>query len=170
MKKVTRKTANMHKIKFTMGDRSGDGHSITQTSFWESSAEVGKLQEYYVDNCKKLGVRFDGHDRLGYKFKHPPCSKYEEYNLPKEIYDHLKDNGVVMPEFSESEMLDNRTVYCLDCELFEQIVINIIKWQHPELVLQTIDESIPNFDRSADKYKYGSEQYLGQFGYGLFCS
>jgi hypothetical protein len=151
----------MPKIKFSIGDWSDDGHGKSETFLVKSNVPLIDLQEAYFEACNKLGVRLDGDKKIKWE---PPCSDYEDSVFPMEIYKHLKEQGVKMPEPEDTYDEDDKGVY-FNPDQWVDIILSFIMWQNKKIKLTRMDDDVQTF------HFYGIDKqnrHIGHIGYGLF--
>ena len=147
----------MYKFKLPIGDWSNDGHGKADWYIIESNKPLQEVRELYFQACEKLGWTLDGHD------KKTPCSEYEDNTFPKETLQELLDFGVKLDQNDIDYIFEQE--YTDGSELFLKIILEFIKTQDSELVLNIIDDDLKMFQF------YGCDnknRHIGYFGYGLF--
>lgn len=146
----------MYKMKLTLGDWSGDGHSISKTYICSSNKPVEDVRE----------AHFKFEDLFGFEIG-SLCQEYGESWLSKDIYYKLQDilkwdddEGLTEDWWDEN---DNR--YHTEPDELVWIWIKCLEAADNELTLKIVDDSIPSL------HFYGvdsASRHLHTPGYGLF--
>jgi hypothetical protein len=156
-----------HRIRFPVGDWSGDGHGICDWFIVNSNKPVEELREAHFSFHQKTG--FDIGDF---------CRNYSDTILGVPETKFLKDNNLVNDKAMELEYLDEsldplekadnfkdaKALCVYDSETLLQIWINCLMFADPELKLEIVQENL----HSINYYGFDEKQrHLKTPGYGL---
>lgn len=145
----------MYKIRFPVGDWSGDGHTQCEWYIVESNKPLDDVRKAHFDATEKLGIDIGS-----------ICRNYEEDLLPKDIEEKLaKLNCGVINDIRKSygKELSEEAIRLEPDDMIE-IWLFILMKAGDNLELKIIEDDIPSIAY------YGSEdgKHLNTPGYGLF--
>jgi hypothetical protein len=148
----------MYKIKFTLGDWSGDGHSIRETFIVNSNMTVQNVREIHFKSEEVLG--FDIGDI---------CSEYGESWISKDFYYELQEllDLKVNEDLDDEYWSDTQGRYYFETsEELLDIWLRCLQKIDPTLILTRIqEEEIPDIHFSGYDKK---GRHLNNPGYGLY--
>lgn len=115
-----------HKMEFSLGDPSGDGHRYYDTFYIKSNYSADDISEIYYETCEKLG--FD--------FVKEAAAEYEDRNLNSKYVAILIENNIITEEcpliVSEEKdsyyFGDEGSIYFDTAEDYIELFFKIIKW------------------------------------------
>ena len=112
-----------HLVKVVVGDWSGDGHNITETTIIESNLTSSELYSAYIKGSKIVG--FDLSEC---------CSDYQDSKLQGQYIKMLRENGIdiIFDGRAEDPLDDEDDGVNLMVEEFVEIYLNICKLARPE--------------------------------------
>lgn len=153
---MKRREKIMFKIKFTLGDWSGDGHSINKEFIFESNKPVQDVREAHFRFEKIFG--FD----IG-----KLCSEYGECWLTKDMYYKLQDilKWNIDEDLTEEWWKEENDKYYPDTDELAWIWAKCLMVSDTELTLKSVNDSIPTLHF----FGYDNQgRHLNTPGYGLF--
>lgn len=156
------------KVRLTIGDWSGDGHSISEDFIYESNKSVEEIRQAYKNACKLTGLSFNHNDdytglNLGYGTDRQIATEYEESTISKLALKILKKHGI------ELKSEDGSEEYFIDgSEDFVDILIKFIKLSLPDLKLKEASYKKSELKDIPAINGWWNKELNCQFGYGLF--
>lgn len=134
----------MYKFTLTIGDWSGDGHSITDTYTFDSNVPVPEVEAAYKATCERLGTGLHG------AYRDAPCQEYEDSRLPQEWITKV---GLDIEKYIYPDHPDEDP-YVSGDELAD-LFVDFIVTHNPHISLQRV---------KLKSFNFGS----GQIGYGCY--
>lgn len=131
----------IYKIKFPVGDHSGDGHGRCDTFIVESNVPVTKLVEVHKSSFKNLGFKIED-----------ICCDYQNGTVSSSILDALLDKGIIL-----QEDVEYYTDGWIDPADMLDLWLSILKHLENSLELTVVSETMPSM-----------ASYVGIPGYGLY--
>lgn len=141
-------------MKLPIGDWSDDGHGKCDWFLIGSNLPVEEVREAYFKACDTLGE--DLSDFL--------CSEYEDYEIPEEKLERLKELNLDISDLIDKSYYGEPCFY--DRQNFAEFILRALnKLGNKDFAWKFLDEEAPmipfyGFD---DK-----KRHIGYFGYGLF--
>ncbi len=157
------------RIKFVIGDWSGDGHSRKEEFLIDSNYNLEELQEAYKRSCKLTGLTFDGDfeytglDLIWTDAEYDDrqvCVEYEDRYISKLAESILLLKGIDVRKDFESESKDKVALY--GAEDYLTLLLKFIKLSLRSFTWRIVKDDMPCFNISEDRRM--------NLGYGLFDS
>lgn len=114
-------------IKITLGDKSRDGHGLTETFFFESNRTAAEVAEAYRAGMKKLKWDFGAN----------VCAEYEDSVITHRQIKPLLDAGYRYEGYDE--VIDPDEELDVDGEWFVDMFLFIVKLGDPQAQLEIVD-------------------------------
>ena len=133
----------MHKISLTVGDCSGDGHSLSETIYIKSNVDMIALKEAYKVGKNRIQIDVESH-----------CKDYEDNGFPQSAAKRLLKGGKA-PEFATpfiQECIeeafdegdeDNMCIYSI--EVYAILWLCLARIGNPNITIQ-FDGNYPNIN------------------------
>jgi hypothetical protein len=157
------------KVRITIGDWSGDGHSHAEQFVYESNKSVEEIRQAYKDSCRLTGLSFNhNEDYTGllkpgdYGTDRQICTEYQESSISKFAKEILKTFNINIEKYVESDSDDY-----IDCENFIILLIDFIKLSLPDLKLEEASFKKSELKDMPPVNGWWNEQLNCQFGYGV---
>jgi len=152
------------KVKLTIGDWSGDGHSVSEILVYESNKSVEEIRQAYKNSCKLTGLSFNHNEdytglNLGYGTDRQIATEYEDSNLSElavNIFEKYKIKSYI--PFQEEP----------DANTFTNLLIDFIKLSLPDLILEEASYKKSELKDIPAINGWWNDSLNCQFGYGLF--
>ena len=153
----------MNKVKLTIGDWSGDGHSQYEEFVFESNKTVEKIRQAYKDSCKLTGLSFNHNEdytglNLGYGTDRQIATEYEQYELSALAKKILTKFNIDYSEYEEDSF----------SETFVKLLIDFIKLSLLDLELKEASFKESELKTIPPINGWWNDELNCQFGYGLF--
>lgn len=149
------------KIKFNIGDWSGDGHSHNEVIIVECNYSRDDLQKAYFKSCKQTGFLFHrsySHDE-NYVEGLSMLTEYGDGNLPLEFFTEMKERGFDLEELHELESYEGN-IFADEVQLV-QIILDFCSLNLPkDFEWSFVSDEIPSFN--------GNWSKISGIGYGMF--
>lgn len=151
-----------YKIKFEIGDPSGDGHEKSTDLYIQSNYSKDQLEEAYNNSVKKLGVGFSNRD---FQYVNNEdllvAVNYSEPHFGRKVFFKLKEININPFNYAYQDNEDDDPnnpeqdeFYIDGSENLLYLILDVIKHFHQDFEYKIIQDNTPIFSKS--------------FGYGLF--
>jgi hypothetical protein len=158
-----------NRFKISIGDYSGDGHSIVEHYIIACNHTVKEVGQAYKDSCKLTGISFN--DNVDYTqlnrawevaAKYKIAVEYQDSYISTECQKALLEHGIdVWEGFNKEEYKDDQ-IHMEDPEDFLELLMKFIKISLKDLEYKIVTDDLPSLNA------WGNSPLHCHLGYGLF--
>jgi hypothetical protein len=123
----------MHKINFTVGDWSKDGHNQSDEYVVESNLKAGEIKRAY-----RVGSR-----KVGFDLNKDVAADYEDHIMNEEFYNRLIE---LIPEAEQHFTADNERYFEDGPTSYLKVYFEIVKLGNPEFVYTILNDKNPTIN------------------------
>lgn len=159
----------MEKVKLTIGDWSGSGHSQNEVFVYEVNKTVSEIRQGYKASCKKTGIQFNHNENYtglkehsGYGSKLHICTEYNECYFSEEAKEIISNYGI---DFS---WYGNGGLSSENAEDFAQLILEFIKISIPDFEWEETSFKKSELSSIQPINGWWNSELNVQLGYGLF--
>lgn len=145
-----------HKLTFTLGDPSWDGHGLTSVYYIICNHSGQEIEAAYKEMCKKLGFDF--------------LELFDEYEcgymISEEHTTALLENGIIEPD----RVIAEETLG--DCSYYDEEDLGAMELdgedEFVDIFFNIVKKELPDFEWKHANLGYETLKVLRGAGYGLF--
>lgn len=145
-----------HKLTFTLGDQSWDGHGLTSVYYITCNHSSSEIESAYKEMCQKLGFDFL---ELFSEFE---CSM----TIPEEQTKILLDNGIINPD----RVITEKTLE--ECSWYDEDDLNTVELdgedEYLKIFFNIVKVKLPDLKWDPAVLDFKPLSILDGAGYGLF--